>query len=204
MEQAGTYVSENEDQFPLGAARAQIHKNYIVAQTKEGLVIVDQHAAHERIVYEQLKAGMAEGVPSQILLIPEIIDLSEEDVVRLMHHSEELSRFGLLVEEFGPGAVAVRETPAMLGEINATELIRDLVDEIAGWDNSAALREKLEHVAATMACHGSVRSGRILKGDEMNALLRKMENTPNAGQCNHGRPTYIELGLKDIERLFGR
>ena len=192
------------ENHPLGAARAQLHKNYIVSQTEDGLIIVDQHAAHERIVYEALKVGMENGIPSQLLLIPEIIDLPEEDVNRLLQHKEELEKLGLSLEQFGPGAIAVRETPAMLGEVDAVELVKSLADEIAEWGSSDGLKSRLEYVAATMACHGSVRSGRLLKGDEMNALLRKMETTPNAGQCNHGRPTYIELSLKDIERLFGR
>lgn len=190
--------------FPLGAARAQLHKNYIIAQTEDGLVIVDQHAAHERIVYESLKTALENGVPSQILLIPEIVELPEEDIDRVLFHREELAKYGLVLERFGPGAIAVRETPALLGEIDASALVRDLTDEMAGWGNAQGLKDKIDYVAATMACHGSVRSGRILKGDEMNALLRTMEKTPNSGQCNHGRPTYIELGLKDIERLFGR
>lgn len=190
--------------YPLGAARAQLHENYIVSQTKNGLIIVDAHAAHERIVYEALKKGMAKGIPSQILLIPEIIDLPEEDVNRLEDAATSLAKLGLQLEKFGPGAIAVRETPAMLGEVNVQKLIADLSDELAEWGTSDILKDRLEYVAATMACHGSVRSGRLLKPDEMNALLRQMETTPNAGQCNHGRPTYIELGLKDIERLFGR
>ena len=189
---------------PLGAARAQLHKNYIIAQTERGLVIVDQHAAHERIVYEALKKGLKEGLASQLLLIPEIVDLPEEDVVRLAEAAEELATLGLHVEQFGPGAIAVRETPALLGEVDAQALVRDLADELAEWGSAQGLRDRLEHVAATMACHGSVRSGRLLKPDEMNALLRQMEVTPNSGQCNHGRPTWVELDLKDIERLFGR
>ncbi|MEZ5871801.1 MAG: DNA mismatch repair endonuclease MutL [Nitratireductor sp.] len=188
----------------LGAARAQLHANYIVAQTGDGLVIVDQHAAHERLVYEAFKKNMEAGVASQILLIPEIVDLPEEDVARLVSHSDEFMKLGLAIEQFGPGAVAIRETPAMLGEIDAAALIRDLADEIAEWDDAGGLRSRLDAVASTMACHGSVRSGRILKPEEMNALLRQMETTPNSGQCNHGRPTFIELKLKDIERLFGR
>lgn len=191
-------------QYPLGAARAQLHKNYIVAQTETGLVIVDQHAAHERIVYEALKKAMDSGLSSQLLLIPEIVDLPEEDVERLDAVSAELQQLGLHIEKFGPGAIVVRETPAMLGEVDAAALIRDLADEMAEWGTSEGLRSRLEYVAATMACHGSVRSGRILKPDEMNALLRQMEITPNSGQCNHGRPTWVELDLKDIERLFGR
>jgi len=190
---------------PLGAARAQIHANYIVAQTDDSLVIVDQHAAHERLVYEALKNALhSRPLPAQMLLIPEIVDLPEEDAERLTAHAETLSRFGLGVERFGPGAVAVRETPAMLGETDVQQLIRDLADEIAEHDTSDGLKAMLDHVAATMACHGSVRSGRRLKPEEMNALLRQMEATPGSGTCNHGRPTYIELKLADIERLFGR
>ncbi|MBN9136547.1 MAG: hypothetical protein J0I92_10925 [Phyllobacterium sp.] len=190
---------------PLGAARAQIHANYIVSQTEDSLIIVDQHAAHERLVYEALKTALhSRPLPAQMLLIPEIVDLPEEDVERLVAHAETLSRFGLGVEAFGPGAVAVRETPSMLGEIDVQQLIRDLADEIAEHDTSDGLKAILDHVAATMACHGSVRSGRRLKPDEMNALLRQMEDTPGSGTCNHGRPTYIELKLADIERLFGR
>ncbi|RWC24100.1 DNA mismatch repair endonuclease MutL [Mesorhizobium sp.] len=189
----------------LGAARAQVHENYIVAQTRDSLVIVDQHAAHERLVYEALKNALhSRPVPSQMLLLPEIIDLPEEDAERLALHSETLARFGLGIERFGPGAVAVRETPSMLGETNVGQLVRDLADEIADNDTVDTLKERLDKIAATMACHGSVRSGRLLKAEEMNALLRQMEATPGSGTCNHGRPTYIELKLADIERLFGR
>ena len=190
--------------YPLGAARAQLHKNYIVSQTEKGLVIVDQHAAHERIVYETLKAGMENGIPSQLLLVPEIVDMPEEDVNRLVGFAEDFHKLGLEIEAFGPGAIAVRATPSLLGETDSKQLLRDLADEIAEWNSAEGLEAKLHHVAATMACHGSVRSGRILKPQEMDALLRQMENTPNSGQCNHGRPTFIELDLKDIERLFGR
>jgi DNA mismatch repair protein MutL len=190
---------------PLGAARAQLHENYIVAQTRDGLVIVDQHAAHERIVYERLKAELGRaGVARQILLIPEIVELDEADVERLLSRSAELARYGLAIEPFGPGAVAVRETPALLGEIDAGSLLRDLGEHLAEWDATLPLERSLMHVAATMACHSSVRAGRRLKPEEMNALLREMETTPNSGQCNHGRPTYVELKLADIERLFGR
>jgi DNA mismatch repair protein MutL len=195
---------EQGGDFPLGAARAQLHKNYIVSQTEKGLVIVDQHAAHERIVYETLKSGMANGIPSQLLLVPEIIDMPEEDVNRLASFAADFEKLGLEIEAFGAGAIAVRATPALLGETNTKQLLRDLADEIAEWNSAEGLEAKLHHVAATMACHGSVRSGRILKPQEMDALLRQMENTPNSGQCNHGRPTFIELDLKDIERLFGR
>jgi DNA mismatch repair protein MutL len=199
------HVSEDRQRHRLGAARAQVHENYIVAQTDNGLVIVDQHAAHERLVYEALRQALNDKrLASQVLLIPEIVDLPEEDCDRLMTHAQELDRLGLAIERFGPGAVAVRETPAMLGEVDASSLIRDLADEVAEWGTAGALRGKLEYVAATMACHGSVRSGRRLRPDEMNALLRQMEATPGSGTCNHGRPTYIELKLSDIERLFGR
>lgn len=198
-------VSETPtNDFPLGAARAQLHKNYIVSQTENGLVIIDQHAAHERIVYETLKSGMENGIPSQLLLVPEIIDMPEEDVNRLAGFIDDFQKLGLEIEPFGPGAMAVRATPALLGETNTQQLLRDLADEVAEWGSAEGLEAKLHHVAATMACHGSVRSGRILKPQEMDSLLRQMETTPNSGQCNHGRPTFIELDLKDIERLFGR
>jgi DNA mismatch repair protein MutL len=190
---------------PLGAARTQIHQTYIVSQTRDGLIVVDQHAAHERIVYERLKAALARsGVPRQILLIPDIVELDEATVERLVARTDELAAFGLLVESFGPGAVAVRETPALLGKVDAAALLRDLAEHMAEWDEALPLERRLLHVAATMACHGSVRAGRRLKPEEMNALLREMEDTPNSGQCNHGRPTYVELKLSDIERLFGR
>ena len=190
---------------PLGAARAQLHETYIVSQTRDGLVVVDQHAAHERIVYERLKAALeASGVARQILLIPEIVELDEADAARLVARVDELARFGLALESFGPGAVAVRETPSLLGEVDAQGLVRDLAEHMAEWDDSLPLERRLMHVAATMACHGSVRAGRRLKPEEMNALLREMEAVPNSGQCNHGRPTYVELKLGDIERLFGR
>jgi DNA mismatch repair protein MutL len=190
---------------PLGAARAQIHETYIVAQTRDGMVIVDQHAAHERLVYERMKAALARsGVARQILLIPDIVELDEADVERLVARADDLLRFGLALESFGPGAVAVRETPGLLGEIDSAALVRDLAEHMAEWDSSLPLERRLMHVAATMACHGSVRAGRRLKPEEMNALLREMEATPNSGQCNHGRPTYVELKLADIERLFGR
>ncbi|MCB1414218.1 MAG: DNA mismatch repair endonuclease MutL [Xanthobacteraceae bacterium] len=190
---------------PLGAARTQIHETYIVSQTRDGLIVVDQHAAHERIVYERLKASMAaNGVQRQILLIPEIVELDEAIVEKLVARADELERFGLAIESFGPGAVAVRETPSLLGKANAAALLRDLAEHMAEWDEALPLERRLMHVAATMACHGSVRSGRVLKPEEMNALLREMEDTPNSGQCNHGRPTYVELKLSDIEKLFGR
>ncbi len=190
---------------PLGAARAQVHDTYIVAQTRDGLVVVDQHAAHERLVYERLKAGLEKtGIARQMLLIPEVVELDPADVDRLTERADELARFGLAIEAFGPGAVAVRETPALLGAIDAGALLRDLAEHLAEWDEALPIERRLMHVAATMACHGSVRAGRRLKPEEMNALLREMEATPNSGQCNHGRPTYVELKLTDIERLFGR
>jgi DNA mismatch repair protein MutL len=190
---------------PLGAARAQLHATYIVAQTADGLVIVDQHAAHERLVYERLKtANSARRMPGQILLIPEVVDLDPDDAERLAARSSELAELGLVLDRFGPGAVVVSETPAMLGLADAAGLVRDLADEIAEWDRTATVKERLDRVASTMACHGSVRAGRVLKPAEMDALLREMEQTPNSNVCNHGRPTYIELKLADIERLFGR
>jgi DNA mismatch repair protein MutL len=190
---------------PLGAARTQIHETYIVSQTRDGLIVVDQHAAHERIVYERLKASLARnGVQRQMLLIPEIVELDEATVEQLLDRAQELERFGLAIESFGPGAVAVRETPSLLGKANAAGLLRDLAEHMAEWDEALPLERRLMHVAATMACHGSVRAGRRLKPEEMNALLREMEDTPNSGQCNHGRPTYVELKLNDIEKLFGR
>jgi DNA mismatch repair protein MutL len=190
---------------PLGAARAQVHETYIVSQTRDGLIIVDQHAAHERIVYERLKSALAQdGVARQILLIPEVVELDEPAVERLLAHGEELARFGIVLESFGPGAVALRETPALLGEIDGGGLVRDLAQHLEEWDEALPLERRLMHVAATMACYGSVRAGRRLKPEEMNALLREMEVTPNSGQCNHGRPTYVELKLTDVERLFGR
>jgi len=190
---------------PLGAARAQVHETYIVAQTRDGLIIVDQHAAHERIVYEKLKVALEKtGVARQILLIPEIVELDEADVERLAARAEELARYGLVLEAFGPGAVALRETPALLGEIDGGGLVRDLAEHISEWDETLPLERRLMQVASAMACYGSVRAGRRLKPEEMNALLREMEATPNSGQCNHGRPTYVELKLTDIERLFGR
>ncbi len=194
----------SEDQ-PLGAARAQVHENYIIAQTADGIVIVDQHAAHERLVYERLKRQMAgTGVAAQALLIPEIVELGEGDCARLLAVADDLHRLGLAIEPFGGGAVAVRETPAILGEINAGALIRDILDEIADMGESPVLGARIDAVLSRVACHGSIRSGRQMRAEEMNALLREMEATPHSGQCNHGRPTYVELKLSDIERLFGR
>jgi DNA mismatch repair protein MutL len=198
-------LAEDALGHPLGAARAQVHDTYIVAQTDDALVIVDQHAAHERIVYEKLKAAIEKsGVARQILLIPEIVELDESDVERLLGRAEELGRYGLVLESFGAGAVALRETPALLGEIDGAGLVRDLAEHMSEWDETLPLERRLMQVASSMACHGSVRAGRRLKPAEMNALLREMEQTPNSGQCNHGRPTYVELKLGDLERLFGR
>ncbi|MCW9043332.1 MAG: DNA mismatch repair endonuclease MutL [Pseudopelagicola sp.] len=191
--------------LPLGAARAQVHENYIVAQTETGMVIVDQHAAHERLVYEKLKAQMAEnGVAAQALLIPEIVELSEGDCARILAVADELTKLGLTLEPFGGGAVAVRETPAILGEVNARAMVLDILDELDDQGESLLVRAKIEAILSRVACHGSIRSGRRMRADEMNALLREMEATPHSGQCNHGRPTYVELKLSDIERLFGR
>ena len=200
-------IETNNDQISnrLGAARAQVHENYIISQTADGIVIVDQHAAHERLVYEKLKNKMAlNGVSSQTLLIPEIIELSEQDSAVLMDLSAELSRFGLSIENFGGNSIVVRETPAILGEVNAKSLILDILDELKDWSESNLIKEKLDAILSRVACHGSIRSGRIMKGEEMNALLREMEITPHSGQCNHGRPTYVKLKLSDIEKLFGR
>jgi len=190
---------------PLGAARAQVHENYIIAQTATGMVIVDQHAAHERLVYERLKAQMAEtGVKAQALLIPEIVELPPSDAARLLEVAGDLARLGLGIEPFGGGAIAVRETPAILGNVSAAALLRDVLDELADLGQSQSLQVKMEAILSRMACHGSIRSGRQMRAEEMNALLREMEATPHSGQCNHGRPTYVELKLSDIERLFGR
>ena len=191
--------------LPLGLARAQLHENYIVAQTRDGLVIVDQHAAHERLVYERMKAALAEDtIKRQALLVPEVVELAEDEVARVLGATEDLARFGLAVEPFGPGAVCVRETPAELGRVDVQRLVRDLADELAEAGEALSLRERFEHLWGTMACHGSVRAGRRLSAEEMNGLLRQMEATPHSGQCNHGRPTYVELKLADLERLFGR
>ncbi len=201
----GPALSDAETQaHPLGAARAQLHENYIVAQTADGLVIVDQHAAHERLVYERMKEAMiGAGVKRQMLLIPDVVECGADAAGYLCARAEELAGLGLVIEPFGEGAVLVRETPALLGEVDTQALVRDLADTLAEL-GSVSLKEKLEEVCATLACHGSVRSGRRLTAEEMNALLREMEATPHSGQCNHGRPTYVELKLSDIERLFGR
>ncbi|HLK26486.1 MAG TPA: DNA mismatch repair endonuclease MutL [Caulobacteraceae bacterium] len=191
--------------FPLGAARAQVHETYIVAQTSDGIVIVDQHAAHERLVYERMKAELeAGGVQRQVLLVPAVVELDPAEADRVGRAADELAALGLVLEPFGPGAVLVRETPALLGEVDAAGLVRDIADDLAENGAALVLAERLQAVCSTMACHGSVRAGRRLAAAEMNALLRQMEATPHSGQCNHGRPTYVELKLADIERLFGR
>jgi DNA mismatch repair protein MutL len=189
---------------PLGAARAQLHKAYIVSETKDGVILVDQHAAHERIVYEKLKAALAAGrVARQLLLIPEIVEIGEEDAALILEHRERLAESGLVLESFGPGAVAVRETPALLGHADIQSLVRGLAQEFAE-SAGASLEAEIHAICATMACHGSVRAGRALHVNEMNALLREMEATPNAAQCNHGRPTFVELSRADLDRLFER
>jgi DNA mismatch repair protein MutL len=191
--------------YPLGVARAQLHETYIVAQTDQGVVIVDQHAAHERLLHEKLKNQLeADGVKRQALLLPEVVELGEDGARRLAARAAELAEMGLVLEPFGLGAVVVRETPAVLGEVDLQGLVRDLADELAEMGDHLALKEKVEQVCGTLACHTSVRAGRRLTVEEMNALLRQMEATPHSGQCNHGRPTYVELKLADIERLFGR
>lgn len=198
-------IEDEPADLPLGAARAQVHENYIIAQTETGIVIVDQHAAHERLVYEKLKKQMTEnGVAAQALLIPEIVEMNAGDAAQLLEIAEDLARLGLTIEPFGGGAIAVRETPAILGEVNAEAMIRDILDELADQGDSASVQSKIEAILSRVACHGSIRSGRRMHGAEMNALLREMEATPLSGQCNHGRPTYVELKLSDIERLFGR
>ena len=209
IEQINSSIAEEEkiddEVFPLGMARAHLFENYILAQRANSLVLVDSHAAHERIIYEKLKELMLKDrIKTQTLLIPEIINLSESDVVRLLEFSDELKSFGLVLEAFGPGAIVVRETPALLGVVNAENLIKDILDELNDSDRSEILKIKIDAILSRISCHGSIRSGRRLKIDEMNALLREMEMTPHSGQCNHGRPTYVELSLSDVERMFGR
>jgi DNA mismatch repair protein MutL len=199
------YSLDREVDHPLGAARAQLHGTYIVAQTRDGLVVVDQHAAHERLVYERMKVQMARGsVTRQALLTPEVVELDPSEAMRVVARADELAELGLIVEAFGGGAVLVRETPALLGDTDVQGLIRDIADDLSEHGTALALTERLGEVCGTMACHGSVRAGRVLSAPEMNALLREMEATPHSGQCNHGRPTYVELKLADLERLFGR
>ena len=200
-----TATEQDAPDYPLGTARGQVHENYIVAQTATGMVIVDQHAAHERLVYEKLKQQMSEnGVAAQALLIPEIVDISASDCARLLEMADQLAGFGLGIEPFGGNAIAVRETPAILGVVDAKAMILDILDELADQNESNSLQARLEAILSRVACHGSIRSGRRMRAEEMNALLREMEATPHSGQCNHGRPTYVELKLSDIERLFGR
>ncbi|MDF2799028.1 MAG: mutL [Devosia sp.] len=198
-------ATEHSSDYPLGTARAQMFDNFIIAQNGDGLLLVDQHAAHERLVYERFKQQMASGpIQSQAHLIPVVVELPEEDCTRLEEAAPELERFGLYLERFGPRAVAVRETPALLGQTDVAGLVQDIADGLAEWETSSALADRMEAIIARMACHGSVRSGRRLRVEEMNALLRDMERTPHSGQCIHGRPTYVELKQRDIERLFGR
>ncbi len=202
---AGNAAQTVAESFPLGVARTQLHETYIVSQTSEGIVIVDQHAAHERLVYEKMKQALDEGdVARQGLLLPEVIELEEAHCQRLVERADQFAELGLVLEAFGPGAVVVREVPAMLGKTDIVGLIKDLADDLAELGEGLTLKERLEEVCGTMACHGSVRAGRRLNQAEMDAILRQMEQTPHSGQCNHGRPTYVELNLADIERLFGR
>jgi DNA mismatch repair protein MutL len=204
-EPAAVAAAEAAVDAPLGAARAQLHGTYILAETTGGIVLVDQHAAHERLVYERMKEQLARhGVARQTLLLPEIVELDPTLAARLAARAEELAEFGLVLEPFGQGAVIVREVPALVPGLDVKSLVRDLADELAEWGDALALKERIEHVCGTLACHSSVRAGRRLAPAEMDALLRQMEATPNSGQCNHGRPTYVTLALSDIERLFGR
>lgn len=198
-------VATEEAQYPLGAACAQLHGTYVVAQTTDAIVIVDQHAVHERLVYERMKAALAaNGIARQTLLIPEVVELEPFAAQQLATRAVELAELGLVLEPFGEGAIVVREVPALLGDTDVRGLVKDLADDLVEFGETLALRDRLEHVCGTMACHGSVRAGRKLNMAEMNALLRQMEATPHSGQCNHGRPTYVELRLSDIEKLFGR
>ena len=202
---AATAEDAAATRHPLGAARGQLHDTYIVAETTEGMVIIDQHAAHERLVYERIKAALGDArVARQLLLIPEVVELDETEAEMVVARAEEIAALGIVLEGFGPGAVVVREMPAALGETDVKGLVRDLVDDLAELGEGLSLRDRLDQVCRTMSCHGSVRAGRRLKPEEMNALLREMEVTPHAGQCSHGRPTYVALDLADIERLFGR
>ncbi len=209
-----TYVSlpqiqeieeSNLASYPLGDAKAQVHETYIISQTAEGIVIVDQHAAHERLVYEKMKAGLQErGVMRQVLLVPEVVGLGDQAAADLLKRKEELAEFGLIIEDFGGSSILVREVPVLLGEFNIGKLVQDLADEIESFGEALSLKEKIEEVCGTIACHGSIRAGRKLTIPEMNAILRQMEETPHSGQCNHGRPTYVELKQSDIEKFFGR
>ncbi len=204
---AGVHEAPTDDDLdtPLGAPRTQLHENYIISQTRDGVVIVDQHAAHERLVYEKMKAQFAaSGIARQPLLVPEIVDLDAASAERLLDAAADLAASGLVIDGFGPASIAVREVPSLIAGGNIAKLIRDVADDLETFEASTGVSERVDHVLSTMACHGSVRSGRRLKPEEMNALLREMEATPHSGQCNHGRPTYVELKLSDIERLFGR
>ena len=204
-ESDGPVAAEAPPEAPLGQARAQLHGTYILAETPSGIVLVDQHAAHERLVYERMKAALASrGVARQTLLLPEIVELDPAHAARLAARAGELAEFGLVLEAFGTGAVIVREVPALVAGLDVGALVRDLADELAEWGDALALKERIEIVCGTLACHLSVRAGRRLGTAEMDALLRQMETTPNSGQCNHGRPTFVTLALADIERLFGR
>jgi len=198
-------MAQAPPEYPLGAARGQLHETYIVSQTADGLVIVDQHAAHERLVYERMKTALENGgVARQGLLIPEIVELESDEVERLAARASEFEALGLLLERFGNDAVIVREAPALLGASDIKSLVKKMAEDLSAFGEGLALKERLEEVCSSMACHGSVRAGRRLSAEEMNALLRQMEETPHSGQCNHGRPTYVELKITDIERLFGR
>ena len=193
------------DKYPMGAARAQFHRTYIIAETGDGITIIDQHAAHERLVMERMKSAIDEGgIKRQILLLPEVIEPGQAEAGLLLDHQDMLASLGLVVESFGDGAILVREVPAILGQANVSSMIQDIIEELQELGSSTILEDKINHVLATMSCHGSVRAGRGLNTDEMNALLREMETTPRSGQCNHGRPTWISLSLKDIEKLFSR
>ncbi|SFD83994.1 DNA mismatch repair protein MutL [Sulfitobacter brevis] len=198
-------TADTPQDYPLGTARGQVHENYIIAQTATGMIIVDQHAAHERLVYEKLKKQIAgSGVAAQALLVPEIVELSASDCARLLDVADDLAKLGLGIEPFGGSAIAVRETPAILGTVDARGMLLDILDELADQNDSNLVQARIEAILSRVACHGSIRSGRRMRAEEMNALLREMEATPHSGQCNHGRPTYVELKLADIERLFGR
>jgi DNA mismatch repair protein MutL len=202
---AGAEPATDATRHPLGAARAHLHENYIVAQTVDGIVIVDAHAAHERLTYERLKQQReGAGVARQLLLIPEIVELAPDEAAALLAASDDLAAAGLVIESFGGAAVAVREVPVLLGKFDVARLIRDIADDLVDTGTSSRIETRLNRVLSTIACHGSVRTGRRLRPEEMDALLREMEATPNSGQCNHGRPTWVELKLTDIERLFGR
>jgi DNA mismatch repair protein MutL len=198
-------ASDHVKSYPLGAARAQLHETYIVAETEDSVVIVDQHAAHERLVYEKLKIAIADGVVErQILLIPEVVEIEADQAALVAAHAEALEKFGLVLEAFGEAAILIRDVPALLGTADMKALIRDVAEELDALGSTSRLEDRLHEILSRIACHGSVRAGRILKPQEMDALLREMEATPAAGQCNHGRPTFIELRLADIERLFSR